>query len=76
MEEKPWAIGAVALAAGAAIGLAIPSSRYEGQLMGEARLNLLTKATDSASEMVDRAKQAATDASNSVIEEVKKADII
>ena len=44
--------------------------------MGEARLNLLTKATDTASEMVDRAKQAATDASNTVIEEVKKADII
>jgi ElaB/YqjD/DUF883 family membrane-anchored ribosome-binding protein len=71
LEEKPWAIGAVALVAGAAIGLAIPSSRYEGELMGEARLNLLSKAQESASGLVDKAKQVAAEAGNVVKEEVK-----
>jgi ElaB/YqjD/DUF883 family membrane-anchored ribosome-binding protein len=71
LEEKPWAIGAVALVAGAAIGLAIPSSRYEGELMGEARLNLMNKAQESASGLVDKAKHVATEAGNTLKEEVK-----
>jgi ElaB/YqjD/DUF883 family membrane-anchored ribosome-binding protein len=71
LEEKPWAIGAVALVAGAAIGLAIPSSRYEGELMGEARLNLVNKAQETASDFVDKAKQVATEAGNTVKDEVK-----
>lgn len=71
LEEKPWAIGAVALVAGAAIGLAIPSSRYEGELMGEARLNLMNKAQEGASGLVDKAKHVATEAGNTLKEEVK-----
>jgi len=71
LEEKPWAIGAVALVAGAAVGLAIPSTRYEGELMGEARLNLMTKAQDTASDLVDKAKQVATEAGKTITEEAK-----
>lgn len=71
LEEKPWAIGAVALVAGAAIGLAIPSSRYEGELMGEARYNLLNKAQETATGLVDKAKQVATEAGNTIVDEVK-----
>lgn len=71
LEEKPWAIGAIALVAGAAIGLAIPSSRYEGELMGEARLNLLNKAQEGASGLVDKAKHVATETGNTLKEEVK-----
>lgn len=71
LEEKPWAIGAVALAAGAAIGMALPSTRYEGELMGEARVQLLNKVSDTATEFVDKAKQAAGEVGKSVTEEAK-----
>lgn len=71
LEEKPWAIGAVALVAGAAIGMAIPSTRYEGELMGEARMNLLNKVSDTASDFVEKAKEAATEVGKSVTEEAK-----
>ena len=37
LEDNPLALGALAVAVGAAVGFAIPSTRYEGQLMGEAR---------------------------------------
>jgi ElaB/YqjD/DUF883 family membrane-anchored ribosome-binding protein len=71
LEEKPWAIGAVALVAGAAIGMAIPSTRYEGQLMGEARVNLLNKVSDTASEFVEKAKEAATEVGKTVSDQAK-----
>lgn len=69
LEEKPWAIGAVALVAGAAIGMAIPSTRYEGELMGEARLNLLNKVQGSANDFIDKAKEAAGEAGRAISEE-------
>ena len=73
LDEKPWAIGAVALIAGAAVGLAIPSTRYEGELMGEARVNLLSKAQDTAGDLVDKAKQVASEAGKAIKEEVNTA---
>ena len=72
LEEKPWAIGAVALVAGAAIGMAIPSTRYEGKLMGEARMNLMNRVSDTASEFVDKAKQAATEVGQNVSQTVSE----
>lgn len=69
LEEKPWAIGAVALAAGAAIGMAIPTTRYEGELMGEARMNLMNKVQGSANDFIDKAKQAAGEAGRAISEE-------
>lgn len=67
LEEKPWAIGAVALVAGAAIGMAIPSTRYEGELMGEARINLLNKVQDTAADLVDKARNAANETGRTVV---------
>lgn len=54
LEENPLALGAVALAVGAAVGFAIPSTRYEGQLMGEARENLMLRAQDAAGSLVEK----------------------
>lgn len=62
IQENPLAVGAVALAIGAAVGLAIPSTRYEGELMGEASQNLRQKAQDSAGELVEKAKKIASEA--------------
>lgn len=68
LEENPLAIGAVALAIGAAVGFAIPATPYEGKLMGPARENLMLRAQDAAGEFVDKAKQAANEARQSIAE--------
>jgi ElaB/YqjD/DUF883 family membrane-anchored ribosome-binding protein len=58
LDENPLAVGAVAVALGAAVGLAIPSTRYEGELLGETRNQFLEKAESAASNFLDRAKDA------------------
>ncbi|MDQ3130188.1 MAG: DUF3618 domain-containing protein [Acidobacteriota bacterium] len=73
IEENPLAVGAVALALGAAVGLSIPSTRYEGQLLGETRDNLLAKAQDAAGDLVDKVKQVAGEAQKTLTDEVKNA---
>lgn len=71
IEENPLAVGAVALAIGAAVGLAIPSTQYEGQLMGETRENLLHLAQDKAGDLVDRFKHVTNQTQKTISEEVK-----
>ncbi|HKP70169.1 MAG TPA: DUF3618 domain-containing protein [Pyrinomonadaceae bacterium] len=71
IEENPLAVGAVAMALGAAVGFAIPSTRYEGQVMGQARENVVQKVQDAAGTLVDKAKHAATEAGNTIREEAK-----
>ena len=71
IEENPLAVGAVALALGAAVGLSIPSTRYESQLMGETRDNLLQKAQESAGGLVDKVKQVASEAQKTIGDEAK-----
>ena len=71
IEENPLAVGAVALALGAAVGMALPSTRVEGQLMGEHKQQLLQKAQDTAGELVDKVKQVANEAQKTISEEVK-----
>jgi len=62
LNENPLALGAVALGLGAVLGLAIPASRYEGELLGETRNELLDKAQNAASGLLDKTKRAITDA--------------
>lgn len=75
LEENPLAIGAVALAVGAAIGFSIPSTRYENELVGEVRENLMSKVGEQLSGTIDKVKNIAGEARNvvaeSVTEEVK-----
>src|SRR5688500_8778664 len=66
IEENPLAVGAVALAVGAAVGFAIPSTRYEGKLMGDARENLVSRAQEAAGTLVDKAKQVANEAGQTI----------
>lgn len=72
LEENPLAVGAVALALGAAVGFAIPSTRYEGELMGDARENLMQKAQDSAGLLVERVKEVANEAGETLKGEINK----
>lgn len=63
LEENPLAVGAVALALGAAVGLAIPATRYEGKLMGQAKRDLLNKAQDTATSLLHESREAVGEAS-------------
>ena len=71
LEENPLALGAIAVAVGAAVGFAIPSSQYEGKLMGEARENLVQRAQDAAGSLVDKARQVATEAGQTIKDETR-----
>lgn len=70
LEENPLAVGAVALALGAAVGLAIPATRYEGQLMGQARQDLFEKAQETASSFLHETKQSVGEAGKAFSEKV------
>jgi len=56
LQENPLVLGAAAFAVGAFVGLAIPSTRYEGELMGETRNDLLRKAQDTGATLLDKTK--------------------
>jgi ElaB/YqjD/DUF883 family membrane-anchored ribosome-binding protein len=59
MERNPLAVGAVAMAIGAAVGMALPETRREQELMGDARDRVVDNARTMANQAVDRAKNAA-----------------
>jgi len=59
MERNPLAVGAVAMAVGAAVGLALPETRREQELMGDARDRVVDNAKAMANNAVDRATEAA-----------------
>ena len=71
LQENPLALGALAVAVGAAVGFSIPSTRYEGKLMGEARENLMEKAQEAAGSLVDKAKHVASEAGQTIKEEAQ-----
>lgn len=55
--QRPLAVGAITLALGAAVGLAVPETRREHELMGEARDNLLEKAQGAASQTMEKVQR-------------------
>lgn len=73
IEENPLAVGAVAAALGVAVGFAIPASRFEGQLMGEYRENLVSQAQDQVNTLLDKAKHVATEAGQTIKDEAQQA---
>jgi len=71
IEENPLAVGAVALALGAAVGFAIPLTQKENEYMGEYRDNILEKAQETAQDALGTVKQMATEAQKAITDEVK-----
>jgi ElaB/YqjD/DUF883 family membrane-anchored ribosome-binding protein len=65
-DENPLVVAGAALAAGALVGLSIPSTDAERELMGEASGNVLQKAADTAQDVTqnvsEKAQQAMQDA--------------
>ena len=72
LRTNPLAVGAVTLALGAAIGLALRRPQRENQLMGEARDTLLERAQGFAQETVEKVQHVATEAQQTVTETVKE----
>ena len=71
IEENPLAVGAVALALGAAVGFAIPLTKKENEYMGEYRDNMLEKAQETAQDALGTVKQMASEAQKAITDEVK-----
>jgi ElaB/YqjD/DUF883 family membrane-anchored ribosome-binding protein len=82
MDDQPLLVGAAALALGAAIGLSLPSTQKEDELMGDMRDRLVEQAKDKAQETAGKAQhiaqeavQAAEDKVNEAKEETHKQNI-
>jgi hypothetical protein len=60
-EENPLAVGAAAIAVGAMVGLALPRTEREDELMGSARDRLIQQAEELATNAVDKASDVAKD---------------
>jgi hypothetical protein len=58
MNENPLAVGAAAVAAGAAVGLVLPRTRLEHEYMGEASERIVDKAQQVARDAMDKVKSA------------------
>jgi ElaB/YqjD/DUF883 family membrane-anchored ribosome-binding protein len=58
-EERPLLLGAVALGAGLAVGLGIPATQSENQLIGQYRDKLMARAKDGLGELRGKAEGAA-----------------
>lgn len=58
VNENPLAVGAAAIAVGAAVGLALPKTRLEHEYMGEASEKLVDKAQQVARDAMDKVKSA------------------
>ena len=69
LRENPLAMGAVAIGAGAAVGLAIPQSTQEHEVMGEARDTFVEKAQEKAHEAQERVQRVAEEAQSAAKEE-------
>lgn len=64
LRENPLAIGAVAVAAGTAVGLALPSTRLESEYVGEASEKLVDKAQEVARDAIQKVQSAAQQMGN------------
>lgn len=56
-EESPIGLGVVALAVGLAVGLSIPATRREAELMGNARDKLVDKTRETVASTTDRVER-------------------
>jgi len=57
MQENPLAVGVAALAAGAVVGLTMPRTHTENQVMGESRDALIDRASDSAQQLKEQVRE-------------------
>lgn len=71
LQENPLTVGALAVGVGAAIGLAIPETSKEHEVMGEARDNLVDKAQEKVQETQQKAQRVAEEAQSAAQQEAE-----
>jgi ElaB/YqjD/DUF883 family membrane-anchored ribosome-binding protein len=72
MEENPLAIGIAALAAGALVGMIIPGTRRENELMGETRDQLFSEAGSTVQETMRKAQTVVERTAETAVDEAKR----
>jgi ElaB/YqjD/DUF883 family membrane-anchored ribosome-binding protein len=71
LRENPLAVGTLAVGVGAAVGLAIPETSKEHEVMGEARDSLVDKAQEKVQETQQKAQRVAEEAQSAVQQEAE-----
>jgi ElaB/YqjD/DUF883 family membrane-anchored ribosome-binding protein len=71
LRESPLTVGALAVGVGAAIGLAVPQTRREHEVMGEARDTLVEKAQEKAGEAQEKVQRVAEEAQSAAKDEAE-----
>ena len=74
-QENPLALGGVALALGLAVGLAVPGTQKEQQVMGEARDKLVDQARSRVEETQQKVQRVAEEAQKAATEEAKNQEL-
>jgi len=72
LEESPLVLGGIALATGAAVGLLLPTTQQEDQLLGQARDGLLQQAKETAQDVQPKVQRVVEEAQRAVQEEAKE----
>jgi hypothetical protein len=75
MEENPLAVGVATLALGVLAGLSLPSTRREDELLGETRDRLVDRLEEVGRETLDKGKQVAGTAVDTLKEEAENAGL-
>jgi len=76
LQDSPLAVGAVAIAVGAAVGLLLPETPKEHQIMGEARDNLMSQAQNVVQNTVQKVQRVADEAQNTVKQEAQNQGLV
>ncbi len=71
LRQNPLTVGALAAGLGAAVGLAIPETAKEHEVMGEARDNLVEKAQEKAQDAQQRVQRVAEEAQSAAQQEAE-----
>ena len=71
LTQNPLTVGALALGVGAAVGLALPQTSREHEVMGEARDNLVEKAQEKAEEAQEKVQRVAEEAQSAAKDEAE-----
>ena len=68
LEDNPLAIGIAAAALGAAVGMALPVTRYENELLGDTRNRLMSAAEETTREAINKVEDVAQQVTNTITE--------
>ncbi len=71
LRENPLSVGTLAVGVGAAVGLAIPETAKEHEVMGEARDNLVEKTQEKAQEAQQKVQSVAQEAQSAAQQEAE-----